>query len=274
MAKISHTRRVLDAVLPSVKIDGDSKVLEGAQRIAIIASYSANRVVSRSLARLVSELEDAQYAVVVVRASEDEGPLIWPTDVKIGAIVVRKKNFGYDFGSWATGIALFAGHLGAPYVLLANDSLVGPFSSLKPMIRDFENSTFDVWGATNTTQFSVHLQSFLLGFRGGILQDAPLQQFWQGLRQEKNKQLVIEKYELGLSRLLYVEGYVSGPWLDSERVVELGQNPTIQGWQRLLELGFPFVKRELLTNPAIIENGYKVASFVESKFDADPHEWL
>jgi lipopolysaccharide biosynthesis protein len=265
---------VLDIVLPTVRIDGDSQALDGAQRIAFVASYSATRSVSRSLARLVVELESAHYVVVVVRASEEEGTLIWPSDISTKAIVVRKKNFGYDFGSWATGLALFGSHLDAPFVLLANDSLVGPFASMKPMIDDFEASDFDVWGATNTTQFSVHLQSFLLGFKGGVLQDPPLQQFWKSLRQEKSKQLIIEKYEIGLSRLLYVEGYVAGPWLDSERVVAFGQNPTITGWQRLLELGFPFVKRELLTNPAIVENGHQVAPFVEAKFGLNPHEWL
>lgn len=265
---------MLETVLPTVKIDGDSDALIGAERIAIIASYAPDRSVSRSLARFVLELEAARYVVVIVRASEEDGPLVWPADSETHAIVVRKKNFGYDFGSWATGIALFAHHLDAPYVLLANDSLVGPFSDMKPLLDDFENSPFDVWGATNTTQFTIHLQSFLLGFKGGILQDPPLQQFWKGLRQEKTKQLVIEKYEMGLSRLLYVEGYVAGPWLDSERVVDFGQNPTIVGWERLLELGFPFIKRELLTNPAIVENGHRVAPFVQEKFGIDPHEWL
>lgn len=265
---------MLDVVLPTVKVDGNIEVLNGADRIAFVASYSANRKVTKSLAQLVVELEAAHYVVVIVRASDEEGALVWPAGVDTNAIVVRKKNFGYDFGSWATGLALFGSHLDAPYVLLANDSLVGPFSSLKPMLEDFEESTFDVWGATNTTQFTVHLQSFLIGFKGGILQDPPLQQFWNTLRQEKTKQLIIEKYEMGLSRLLYVEGYVAGPWLDSELVVDFGDNPTILGWQRLLELGFPFVKRELLTNPAIVESGHQVASFVQAKFGLDPHEWL
>ncbi|MBF4633321.1 hypothetical protein ITJ38_02770 [Agreia pratensis] len=240
----------------------------------MVASYSPTPVVSRSLATLVSEFEAAAYRVVVVRASESSEPLIWPDGFDGAPHVVIKPNIGYDFGSWATGMKLFPHLLSARFVILANDSMIGPFASLAPMVENFENSGVDVWGATNTTQFIPHLQSYMLGFSNGILQDSPLQHFWTRLRRARDKQQIIELYEMGFSRLLYAEGYVTGAWFDYERVVEPGQNPAITGWKKLIDLGFPFVKRELVTNPAIVTDGYRVPDAVSARFGVDPRTWL
>lgn len=265
---------VLDDIMPQVRLHGPRRSLPATDRVAFVASYSPTPVVTRSLAVLVSELEKHDYTVVVVRASESRENLVWPDDIQVKALVVSKPNIGYDFGSWATGMRLFPHLLKARHVILANDSLVGPFTGLTGMLEDFESSTVDVWGATDTTQFVPHLQSYFLGFRNGILGEAPLRQFWTRLRRARDKRQIIEMYEMGLSKLLFSEGYVTGAWFDHERAVEPGQNPAIIGWKRLLDLGFPFVKRELVTNPAIVSNGHRVPDAVRAIYGVDPRTWL
>lgn len=265
---------VLDEIMPQVRLHGPRRYLPASDRVAFVASYSPTTVVTRSLAVLVSELERHHYTVVVVRASESRDHLVWPEDIPVKPLVVSKPNIGYDFGSWAAGMSLFPHLLKARHVILANDSLVGPFASLTELMDNFENSSVDVWGATDTTQFVPHLQSYFLGFRNGILAEAPLRQFWTRLRRAKDKQQIIEMYEMGLSKLLFSEGYVTGAWFDHERAVEPGQNPAIIGWKRLLDLGFPFVKRELVTNPAIVSNGHRVPGAVMAIYGEDPRTWL
>ena len=95
----------------------------------------------------------------------------------------------------------------APYVILANDSLLGPFTDLGRLLADFEPASADVWGLTDTHQFCHHLQSYFLGYRGGVLADRPLQDFFAGVRQERSKWEIIKHNELALSRLLHGEGY-------------------------------------------------------------------
>lgn len=265
---------VLQRSLPLTWIEGSRTTLDPTDRVAVVASWGPGPEVSLSLSWMVARLEAAGYSVVVVRASDDRRPLDWSRGPLNRAVVVRKPNIGYDFGSWATALELFPQIRSAPFVLITNDSLVGPFASLEPMVADFEGSYFDVWGGTWTSQFMPHLQSFLLGFRGGVLNDPALRHFWHELPEQQNKADIIHNYELGLSRLLQGEGYVTGAWFDYELVVRFTQNPTIQGWRGLLELGFPFVKRELVTNPGIVADGSEVRAAVEQMFGVDPRDWL
>ena len=199
-------QRVLEATKSSIRFDRGSPRLPVTDRVAIVASYGSNASVSLSLVTLTGELERNGYTVIIVRASADDTPLVWPTDTTSNPIIVRRSNVGYDFGSWAVGLDLFPVVRKKPFVILANDSLVGPFASLKTVILDFEASSTDVWAATNTSQFFDHVQSFFVGYRAGILNDPALRQFWSTLTVETDKSLIIDRYELGLSRMLFAEG--------------------------------------------------------------------
>lgn len=265
---------VLERVLPLATIESTRTTLPATDRVAVVASFGTSAQVSLSLSWMVARLEEAGYSVVVVRASDDTEPLDWSRGPANDAIVIRKPNIGYDFGSWATGLEMFPEIRSKPYVIITNDSLVGPFDSLKPMVADFEGSFYDVWGGTWTGQFMPHLQSFLLGFRGGVLNEPALRHFWHKLPEQTDKVDIIHMYELGLSRLLQGEGYVTGAWFDYALVVYYTQNPTIQGWKGLIERGFPFVKRELVTNPGIVGDGYQVSAVVQKTFGINPAAWL
>lgn len=272
--RIARVQFVLPLVMPTVRLERGTKRLPSGDRVALIASYATDNVVSRSLATLTREFECNGYSVVIVRASDDDRPLIWPESLKADPIIVRKPNIGYDFGSWAVGLMVFPAVRRKRFVILANDSLVGPFASIKPMIESFEASTTDVWAATNTSQFQSHIQSYFVGYRNGVLNDVGLRQFWSNLVLETEKSRIIHRYELGLSRLLLAEGFTTSAWFESERLVSTTENPTMNGWKRLLSLGFPFIKRELLTNSTVVADGGSVPAEVRARFGTDPRDWL
>jgi lipopolysaccharide biosynthesis protein len=131
-----------------------------------------------------------------------------------------------------------------------------------------------VYGLTDTKQFGYHLHSYFLGFTHGVLEEKPLRRFWMGIRQENSKQETITRNEIGFSRLLRREGYSSQAAFPCRQVVKPGENPTIRGWEKLLELGFPFVKREIVRTPWVAPNGDLVAGLVRRKFGVDIEEWL
>jgi lipopolysaccharide biosynthesis protein len=266
--------KVLSRAMRTARLESGPSKLPPSDRVAVVASYGENPEPSRSLLELVRELEVNGYTVVVVRASDNASSLDWPSIAGSDPIIVTKANLGYDFGSWAVGLEMFPRIRRAPYVLLVNDSLVGPFASLKPLIDSFESAPTDAWAATNTTQIHEHLQSFFVGYRHGVLADRALRQFWRHLPEESEKQNIIERYEFGLSRLLLAEGLTTSACFESERVVSPTENPTVEGWKRLIELGFPFVKRQLLVDPTILPNGSEIAPFIRSTFGTDPREWL
>ena len=266
--------RVIDQVMPSIWLEGSHQTPRVSDRVGFVASFGASRKVSLSLRTLILELESCGYSVVLIRASDDREELDFGDGFTGTPVIVRKPNVGYDFGSWATGMELFPDILAAPFVVTVNDSLVGPFSSLNPILESFESSITDVWAATNTTQFFPHLQSFFMGFRGGLLADRAMRHFWRDLRVETDKQRIIEHYELGFSRMIFGEAYSSTAAYPSELVVDYGQNPSVSGWSKLLELGFPFVKRELIVNPSLVPDGYRIVSSLESRFGVDPRMWV
>lgn len=243
-------------------------------RVAVLAHFSTVAAVSLSFRTLVEELVGAGYRVIVVSSATCPTDLDWgPTDLA-DAMVLRKPNVGYDFGSWAVALDRFPAVRAAEHVVLANDSLVGPFATIAPLLDEFEGTRADVWGLTETLQFSRHLQSYFVGFRRGVLQERPLVDFWSDVRHYEDKNLVIHRNELGLGRLLQNEGYAVDAAFVAEQVVAAADNPTIIGWHRLLSRRFPFVKRELVRTPTLARDGSEIKVAVREMFGVDVEDWL
>lgn len=267
--------RVLAEVSGRLRVErGPFYSLGYPEKLAICAHYSTEPRVTRSFRTLVREFANAGYLPVVVSAAEFPERLDWGGGLHPEAVVLRKPNVGYDFGSWAVGLTYVPGAHAADKVILANDSLVGPFATIAPFLAEFESCRTDTWALTDSHQHLHHLQSFFLGFRGGILQDDPLWRFFTRIHHERTKWDIIRKNELGLSKLLYTNGYTRTAHF---RASDLGvgpRNPVITAWWQLLELGFPFVKREIVLKPSVATRGEWVAREVESVFGARLSDWL
>ena len=164
-------------------------------------------------------------------------------------------------------------------VLLINDSFLGPFRDLAPVISDFRSSRTPVWGLASSAQVTWHLQSHFIGYRDGVLSRPPLQDFWQQIRVLEDKEHVIESYELGLSRMLVAEGIDTTVRYPYRWVTPIGCNVTVEGWGQLLQMGFPFIKRELIRDPFIqtaimrIERD-DVLRRARRLFDVELEEWV
>lgn len=266
--------RVLDQVAGEVVCEsGSLHGLGQLDRVAILVHFAHSARVSRSFRMLVREFADAGYLPLVVSASPAPGPLDWSGALPREAVVLRKPNVGYDFGSWAVGLGALPAAREAEHLVLANDSMFGPFESLRPLIAEYEASDADVWGLTDTKQYFHHLQSYFIGFQRGLLTDKPLAQFWQDRRDHRSKWDIIERNELALSRLLTSEGYVITARYRADDYVGSGENPVIRGWWKLIEAGFPFVKREIVTNPSVAPRAEWVRREVMARFGTDINDW-
>lgn len=267
--------RVIDVQDDLIKVDrlGSSDISE---RVAVLVGYKEDTSVTRSDRRYIEAFIASGYRVIFVRATD--GPKV---DVDWGALgpiegvsSIVRSNFGYDFGSWAVAIREFPQLVYAKHVILSNDSIVGPFADFGPLARRFEAATADVWSATINNQHFPHLQSFFLGFNHQVLSDSPLREFWREVRIEREKDDVIEKYELGLSRLLFAEAYVTDCAYPSQIVLDYDMNPSVIGWERLMDLGFPFVKKMVLEQPHLAWDGERAPGYVQRTFGEDVWEWL
>ncbi|MEP6527334.1 MAG: rhamnan synthesis F family protein [Nocardioidaceae bacterium] len=274
-SRLTRRPRVLESVAGRVVCEnGFPQDVRRPNRVAVLVHYSTSPKVGRSFRTMVREFATNGYLTVVVSSCPAPARLDWQGALIPETIVLRKPNIGYDFGSWAVGLNMLPGVREADQVILANDSMIGPFTPLSPFIEQFESTAAAGWAFTDTRQHFHHLQSYFLGFRGGVLAEKPLLGFWMNIRHEGSKWDVIRRNELGLSRLLRREGYPTAVAFHADDVVAPGENPVIRGWWRLLENGFPFVKREIITNPAVAPRADMVDSRVRAVFGAHLREWL
>lgn len=240
----------------------------------MLVHWSRSPVLTRSFVTFAGELAAAGYRVAVVSSCESRQPLEWGGRCPEGTTVIRKPNIGYDFGSWSVGLHALPAIASADRVILTNDSMLGPFASLRPMLDKVEQWPVDVYGLTDTRQYFRHLQSYFLGFNGGILADPPLASFYADVRVEPSKWEIIRRYELGLSVLLRRESYSFTTVFRADELVPPGDNPVIKGWWRLIERGFPFVKREIVRDPAVAPRSEWVAREVQAVFGQRIEDWM
>ncbi len=216
------------------------------ERVAVMAHWSVDPEPSRSVVTMLRELDAGGFDTVLVSAAEASGAIGRVCSWAPGApsmpentTVLRRANVGYDFGSWAAVLAA--------RVLLVNDSLIGPFASLAPVLADFESCDAAVWGLSGSLQHRPHMQSFFMGYRDGMLDAPALRAFWSDIRVERRKAKIVRYDELGLSEAFDEAGIV---WRTMFEPVPGGpQNPTIEDWPGMLRAGFPFVKAEALVAP-------------------------
>ena len=259
-----------------VSVEGDDRtdMLARAERVAVVAHWDQEGRVGRSTRTLVVALSGAGYETMLVSTSPGPGALDWVDGRPRDVTVMRRPNIGYDFGSWATALDRYPDIGRARLVLLLNDSLAGPFAPIDRLLDHFDRSQADVWGITDTRQLRHHLQSYCLGFKGRCLESPSLSRFWREIRVEASRDAVIERYELGLGRLLERQHFTTDVAIPSWRVVDGDDNPTTIGWRGLLDAGFPFVKRQVLREPDVCPDGASVREELRRRYGVEADEWL
>ena len=256
---------------------GDEADIASMHKVAIIAQHSGSPMMTASLLNLVRQLTLLGYGCVIVSTCPAKGPLEWPGQLPTGTVVLRRANIGHDFGSWAAVLRSHPGIRGREHVILANDTLIGPFASIGPLIDGFESNDADIWSLTESWELgSHHLQSFFLGFRGAALDHASLRVFFDDVRAERSKASIVQRYELGLSQTARAAGLRIGAHFRSGVLgIEEGSNPTHArdgNWLKLLEAGFPFLKRSFVAALSAAEMEV-IASQVRRIYGTELTEW-
>ncbi len=229
-----------------------------ASKIAVLAQWSESEHLTYSTERLIQELLDCGFQVVLVSACESSERLIVSPFLLDQITIVRKPNFGYDFGSWSVGLQVFPEIELADEVLLLNDSLIGPFGKLQKILNQMNDSPYSVTGLTDSIEIDYHIQSYMMHFKNGSLRDTVFRSFWRNVRHEANKNDVIQKYEVGLSRLALENGIYIGAIFPFNLTPNRWGASSKSNCISLINMGFLFVKSGLLAE-------FKPAEILELK---------
>ena len=240
----ANGKTVFEIAENQVFIECNNAKLEN-EKIAFLAQWSFTEEVPRSTLLLISELIKYGYSVILISACESLNPLIIDDEVRQKITIIRKPNIGYDFGSWSVGMQMLPTARTAKNVLVVNDSLIGPFSSISNLLTLIEKSSFDITGVTDSVQIRHHVQSYLLHFKNGSFQNSEIIKFWNEIRVQEDKMDVVQAYEIGLTATAQANGFYVGAIFPWNLVGQYWHNPSVDRWQRLLDLGFPFIKREV-----------------------------
>ena len=206
----------------------------------------------------LAELKRAGLLVIVCLAVEDLSIPVADSITDLADGVILRENGGYDFGVWADALRVFPQVWSASRLYFANDSLLGPFQSLCPIIDSIREQDAGFFAASECTVVNYHAQSFFFGWNQTNLGSPLLREFWGSVVNLRDKTEVILKYELGVSHL---SSNLPDPTQDIvfgfKRIFGCSPtdlsfvNPTHSAWMRLLAAGFPFVKTGLLRDGAM-----------------------
>lgn len=237
----------------------------GSKPIAILAQWSTTAEIPISTVILIKEILKTGFDLILVSACEDEKRLAIPAEIADKITIIRKPNTGYDFGSWSVGLNLIPeGQLYNEFLIL-NDSLLGPFASIANIINELRTSPYDITGITDSLQTRYHIQSYLMHFKPNVLNHPKVKNFWMDIREQNQKQSVIQAYEIGLSRIAQSYGLHVGairPW---NLIANYWDNPSVHGWKSVLERDIPFIKREVFRRFSELDKN-ELKKFISEKY--------
>lgn len=294
---IAYTAATIAVLIPRgdpvvERIEGERTII-GAKRIVVFAHYDRRGRVHDYVHYYLLALRRVGYEIVFVTNSPRLEQQAIAALRPICALIIRRQNRGYDFGAYKDGLSLI-GNLGAfDELILANDSVYGPFHDLASVLARCDGSA-SVWGITDSWSKRYHLQSYFLLFRREALISPHMAEFWNSVRYVQSKEWVVSRYEIGLTQVLLRSGLrcaslcpyrrasaaladavLTAGLLDREdlpdrhlryvadtfNAVEYGRplNSMHHFWDHLIiKMGCPFIKRELLAhNPARIPYVYR-----------------
>ncbi|OYU77412.1 MAG: hypothetical protein CFE32_05525 [Alphaproteobacteria bacterium PA3] len=228
--------------------------------ICLFVAYAPFGVLADYTARYLQELRHAGLKVVTCLIVDDLSTPAAQSWESLSDAVLLRENGGYDFGAWADLLRACPSLFGAKRLIFANDSMVGPFSSLRPLFDRIRAEDAGFFALTDCTIKHYHTQSFFFGWNARNLASPVLQTFWRMVENLADKNAVILQYELSLISLceslddpshqvLFPMEQVFGPFARDLPPF----SPVHNTWQAMFAAGMPFIKASLLDPDRIDE---------------------
>jgi len=269
------------------------------KKLLFLAGFSNQYTLLNYQKHYVQTFQKAGFYVIYILASDEPENLV--ATLSDADRIILRRNFGYDFGSWATAMQLCQHEmLMAESIIIANDSMIGPIAPIEQLLEKIEQSASELWAITDSQDRKYHFQSYFWGLKKKSNQFLPVIDafFFYRYALPKDKEDAINQYEVealsffksrGLNIdilfpehhliILAEEAFITELKKHTEKwqallklplskgkkntlnkgVLNLATvlmnhqatNPSHMYWNVLVDSGFPFVKRELLTlNPS------------------------
>ena len=227
-----------------------------ARPVCLFAQYDKSGRIAPHVLRYLTHLAESGFVLHVAcsgaaRLTDDDAAALR----RIGATPHLRPNAGLDFGAWQDLLRAGCAE-GASEILLANDSVFGPFADLRPLLAAMRARRLDAWGMVASTEGVWHLQSWFICLSARALASPAVQRVLAQPFAAMSKPEIILHGELGLGTALRAAELSCAATFEEPRRNRLRRlarvNPMHLHWAWLLTSGtMPFVKVELLRDNPI-----------------------
>jgi len=279
------------------EIDLANLNFDSGSKVAIFVHWSKNDLISKHDRELINSLALEFDRILVVRnLNKSKNLNLNDTNfLANNVLLICRDNSGYDFGAYQDGLALLRPYANdVDEILLMNNSVYKLHDSLKGLFSQVRNSNFDVTAITNSKEKGLHLQTYFLHLKKPVLEKNDFWNWFEELEVSNSRLVTIDKLEIPFAQVLKSFELTSGAlwdfddlsnfyfspmasailldfqkewgWFIGSKEVLAGRpiNPTHYMWPHLLELGCPFLKKDLLRNKDLYLGINKWESFVVS----------
>ena len=231
-----------------------------AKPVCFFCSYDREGIVRENVLYYLKELSLTGFNIVFISSSNTISDVDLEKLAGYCVKIINRENRGYDFYSWKTGLEEYPYYNAHTAVLLANDSVLGPFFDFSDIVKRLENCDADIVGMTDNFRYSHHLQSYFLYCKKSVILSREFINFFDRVKVIGPKNAIIRRYEVGFSQLLGQQFHLAALY-SLERVLDKVCyperpktliNPTSHLWKPLItEFKFPFLKKSLFIKPGI-----------------------
>ena len=228
-------------------------------RICIFAHYDKDNIVDDYVIYYLSALKKNFSKIIFVSDSN----LPKEQTEKLSSICdyVQACHHGeYDWGSYKFGYIIAKQNnllVDADELLLCNDSVYGPVSSLKleKMQADFNGYYENLYGIEKSVE-EPHLQSWFLLIKKQMFLSEIFDSFMMSITKFQDKLDIIRNYEIGFTKTFAQDFSYSAIY--SSNLSDSVTNAPI----KMLENGFPFIKTRILRK-------YNINNYLKQNLDAE-----
>jgi hypothetical protein len=252
---------------PEIFEASDGHVLP-ARSLALYLHWSPDGRISPMVRRQVRLWREAGFACVFITNANPPAE-DWNAIAENTVLRIRRANVGRDFGAWRDAAAVALQRFGTPQeLLLTNDSVLGPFLPLSPLVDAWRAGGDGFFGLTESLGGGAHLQSYALLGRGEKAVGEMLGHL-AGLKDTRSKWQLVQRGEIGLTQRMLRAGvpcwalfgqeslaaFADAPtrariaprYSSAEAFARVPFNPCHHLWRELVKgMGYPYLKTELI----------------------------
>jgi hypothetical protein len=279
------------------EIDLTNLQIHAGSRVSIFVHWSKNDVISNHDRELINSLA-LEFDQIIVMCNLNKSKSFEKNDqndLRKNVKLINRVNTGYDFGAYQAGLTILRPLANLiDEILLMNNSVYKLHDSLTPLMSSVRNSDFDVTAITNSREKGLHLQSYFLHLKKTVLAKDEFWNWFEELQVSDSRFVTIDKLEIPFAQIIESFGLSSGAlwdfdnlfdfyfssaassllldfrsewgWFVGSKEILRGKmlNPTHYMWPHLLELGCPFLKKDLIRNKDLYLGINNWERFVES----------